>query len=359
MRGVILFLFLTFIIILSGCSRNPELKVKAPRFVTKTNNKEILTTPSVKDYPTISLERIFDDSTPMDPKVIKLIATGDYIVARSVNYKAITYKDFTWPVKKVASFLSDADITLINLENPLLYDCPVTNEGFKFCGSSEHVQGLVLAGVDVANIANNHYGNYGIQGVTESNNILSDRDIKFSGSTTQNITYINIDDTVFSFLGYNDIGVQSGVATAIEDNIISDIPEAKKNSNVVIVSFHWGVEYTTQVTSRQKELAHLAIDAGADLIIGNHPHWIQPLEIYNNKLIVYAHGNFIFDQMWSEETKKGVIGEYFFYNGELIDADYTSVYIQDYGQVDFADETMQKQIIEELYKNSLLNVSKQ
>ena len=58
------------------------------------------------------------------------------------------------------------------------------------------------------------------------------------------------------------------------------------------------------------EIAHLGIDSGADLIIGNHPHWVQAVEVYKGKYITYAHGNYIFDQMWSYETRVGVIGKY-------------------------------------------------
>jgi len=108
--------------------------------------------------------------------------------------------------------------------------------------------------------------------------------------------------------------------------------EAKKEADIVIVSMSWGVEYTDKPSDRQIALAHLAIDSGADLIIGNHPHWIQSDEQYNNTYIKYAHGNLVFDQMWSEETKKGVIGKYTFENGKLINKEFIPIYIKDYGQ---------------------------
>jgi poly-gamma-glutamate synthesis protein (capsule biosynthesis protein) len=80
------------------------------------------------------------------------------------------------------------------------------------------------------------------------------------------------------------------------------------------------------------ELAHAAIDDGADLIIGNHPHWIQGVEVYKSKFITYAHGNFIFDQEWSYETTVGVIGKYTFYDNTLIAVDFTPVLIQNFAQ---------------------------
>jgi poly-gamma-glutamate synthesis protein (capsule biosynthesis protein) len=92
------------------------------------------------------------------------------------------------------------------------------------------------------------------------------------------------------------------------------------------------------------DIAHLAIDSGADLIIGNHPHWVQATEIYKRKpglgeaaasdegWISYAHGNYIFDQMWSYETRVGVIGKYTFYDDQLIGVEFTPTLIDNYTQ---------------------------
>jgi len=88
-----------------------------------------------------------------------------------------------------------------------------------------------------------------------------------------------------------------------------------------------------------REIGHLAIDDGADLVIGNHPHWVQGVEIYHDKLITYAHGNFIFDQMWSQETREGVVGRYTFYGTRLIRVDYRPVLISDYAQPAWLDDT--------------------
>jgi len=79
-------------------------------------------------------------------------------------------------------------------------------------------------------------------------------------------------------------------------------------------------------------IGHDSIDWGADIVIGNHPHWYQGIEIYHGKLITYAHGNFIFDQMWSEETREGVIGTYTFYGTQLVAASWKAVRSYDYGQ---------------------------
>jgi poly-gamma-glutamate capsule biosynthesis protein CapA/YwtB (metallophosphatase superfamily) len=263
---------------------------------------------------------------------IVLMATGDVILARSVNTRIHKHQDFTWPFLHVADTLSSADITLINLESPLIEDCPLTDEGFVFCGDSGNVRGLVVSGIDVANLANNHLGNYGLPGVEETKEVLSENGIDYSGSDEQPL-YKEVEGVRFAFLGYDDIGPRSpGVKFADEDAIVEEIREASENADVVVVSFHWGYEYVSEPNERQRTLAHLAIDSGADLIVGNHAHWEQEEEWYKGKYIKYAHGNFVFDQMWSEETKKGVIGVYTFEGDGLVDIDFVPVYIRDYGQ---------------------------
>jgi poly-gamma-glutamate capsule biosynthesis protein CapA/YwtB (metallophosphatase superfamily) len=314
-------------------------------------NIHISPTPTIFHPKKINLEKIFDDdrafiATLSAEKTITLFATGDVIPARSVNYQTATRKDFAWAFKNTAEYLKSGDLTLINLETPLLKNCSITQTGMNFCGDPKHIEGLILAGVDIANIANNHAGNKGSKGIEETVNLLSENNILISGDG--NILYKTIKGMKFAFLGYNDIE-KPGNPSPAEDAVISkQIKEAKVNSDVVIVSFSWGDEYTPQPNARQKYLAHLTIENGADLIIGNHPHWIQPVEIYKDKLIVYAHGNFIFDQMWSEKTKEGVVGKYTFYENKLIDVIFTPIKIRNYGEAYFPDERESKRIIKEM-----------
>jgi len=261
-----------------------------------------------------------------------LMATGDVLLARSVNGQIDKRKDPTWPFHNVKNILTSADITLVNLENPLIEKCPLSSEGFKFCGNTSNIDGLLYAGVDVVNIANNHTNNYGYDGVVQTINALSEKRFLISGMDEQPV-YKTVNGIKFSFLGFNDIGpTESGVAFADENSIKEKIAVAKQNSDVVIVSFHWGIEYTSEPNTRQKQLAHSAIVLGADLIIGNHPHWEQSEEYYKGKFIKYSHGNFVFDQMWSEETRKGVVGKYTFKNNILEKVEMIPIYIQNYGQ---------------------------
>lgn len=280
-----------------------------------------------------------------------LIATGDIIPARHVNIETTKRNNFIWPYEKTADVIADADITFINLETPLLKNCPLIDAGFTFCGDSRNVEGLVTAGVDVASLANNHAGNFEKEGVDETVKILDSNGILTTG--IDGAVFKNVRGVTFAFLGYNDIGRQPGVSQVDEQIIRQEITQAKKQADIVVITYHWGTEYQSQPDARQKYLGHFTIDAGADLVIGNHPHWIQPIEFYKGKLITYAHGNFVFDQMWSEETKKGVIGRYTFYNRELVDVEYIPIYIEDYGQPRFMTYTEKKQTLEMMQNESL------
>ena len=261
-----------------------------------------------------------------------LIATGDIIPARSVNYKTITYKDFTWAWKNIAPILKSGDITVINLESPLLSDCPIVNDGFIFCGDKRHIEGLEYAGVDVATLANNHIGNFGKAGIDETVKLLRSRGIDVTGINEEPPIRV-VNNIRVGFLAYNDVGgYVEGVSGTDMSVMEKEIQTLRNNVDVLVVSMSWGEEYTTTPSVRQKELAHFIIDSGADLILGNHPHWIQPSEVYNGKYIMYAHGNTIFDQMWSEKTKTGVIGKYIFSGMRLQNVEFIPTYIQDYGQ---------------------------
>lgn len=317
---------------------------------------EEVVAPTVVPVPPITLSNIFSsdhslvDKLPQD-KVVTMIATGDVIPARSVNYKMATGHGFRWPFEKTAEVLASADLTVINLETPLLTACPITVEGMLFCGDAKAAEGLVYAGVDVATLGNNHVGNHFLEGIQETRKILDGAGIM---SVSEGISYKEVRGITFAFLAYNDIGApEAGVPWADEQKIKEDVAQARKNADVVVVAYHWGTEYVTMPTGRQRELAHLTVDSGADVVLGNHPHWIQPVELYKGKYIIYAHGNFVFDQEWSAETKLGVVGKYVFYEGNLVDVVYMPVKIMDYGQPYFLEGAEAKKVLDAMEQASV------
>ncbi len=336
---------------------NLKAEIRLPIQTTFKVSLPNLTPKPSLTQPIINLEEVFNPKAQSlalvdQKKTWTLIATGDVIPARSVNFQTQQRGDFTWAFAKTAQTLKSADLTFINLETPLLASCPTTNEGMVFCGDSRHLEGLHLAGVDIVSLANNHSGNWNTAGIEETKQLLGNQGMLVTGIDNQP-TYRKIKNINVAFLGFNDIPeFAQGIVSAQEEKIKAQIKEAKKQADLVVIAFHWGVEYTTQPTERQINLAHLAVDSGADLIIGNHPHWIQPLEFYKGKLIVYAHGNFIFDQMWSQKTREGMVGKYTFYDNKLIGAEFLPVQIDDYGQPHFLEGADKQRILDDLKTQS-------
>lgn len=318
--------------------------------------------------PSVTIESIFtkqNDLSKLDKeKLVTLISTGDVIPARGANWPAVTSGDFTYNWKKTADLLKTGDITLINLEAPLTKACPLQTEGMSFCGNARHVEGFVFAEVDTVSLANNHIGNYGQAGIDETINLLEKNKIGWSGFG--NLDVKTVKEVKFGFLAFNGIS-----ATFNREVIKNEIKGAKEKVSVLIVSAHWGDEYV--LTPRKygdiapddpQEIGHLIIDAGADLIIGNHPHTVQGVELYKEKLITYAHGNFIFDQTWSKETQEGVVGEYTFYLSseasvkeaeiQLVNVEFHPILVDISYQPRFLSEKEGKRIIDRMVESSKL-----
>jgi len=308
--------------------------------------------PQSVQLPELSYDLIFakDHSWVEDlpeEKITTLITTGDVIPARSVNFKMLSYNDFTHPFLKTADFLRSADITLINMEAPLIKNCPVTNSGMIFCGDQRFVQGLLFAGIDVINLANNHTLNYGVEGIGQTIDVLDKNNIVFCGFPTNHLAIKPYNHLTFGFLGWNLLEEFD------ENEVLNTIKQADNKVDILIVSVHWGAEYQRVPADWQKVLARKMIDAGADMIAGNHPHWYQPIEIYKDRLIIYAQGNFVFDQEWSRETKTGIVGKHVFWEDKLVDSHFFPVFIEDFNQPRFMSEDEGRAVME-----TLENISK-
>uniref|UniRef100_A0A831YT26 CapA family protein n=1 Tax=candidate division WWE3 bacterium TaxID=2053526 RepID=A0A831YT26_UNCKA len=279
-------------------------------------------------FPELDLARIFSSGNFLaraaEERLVTLMVTGDVLPGRSVHLRYTQTGDPNYAFAETAEVLRGADITFINLEGPLVADCPVFYTGFTFCGDPRFAEGLKFAGADVINVANNHIYNFGAGGLSQTLETLRRNGLLPAGEG--NIAYLTVKGTRFAFLGYNAVGKVLDRSAAAEE-----IKTAKANADVVVVQFHWGQEYTylpKRAGSEPVELGHLAIDAGADLVVSNHPHWIQGTEIYRGKVITYSHGNFVFDQMFSEETRAGVVGKYTFYGRKLVGVEFlpTKIY---------------------------------
>lgn len=229
-----------------------------------------------------------------------ILFTGDIMLGRSVMGASLDNNDSYYPFRKTADFLKSADITFANLENPIINNCPRHVGGFKFCTSPEIARGLLYSGIDIVSLANNHSENYGKEGFEQTKKNLTNMNIDYIGDN--NLVVKEIKNTKFGFLGFNytfgfnnldrDLALIAGCHPAID---------------ICIVGVHWGEEYKAVASSMQQAVSRKMIESGADIVIGHHPHWVQNNEIINGKPVYYSLGNFVFDQMWSEETKKGLV----------------------------------------------------
>ncbi len=319
--------------VINSYGSKPEFLVHSDSSAFNRDTKDVTSYFLISDTP--SLRGTPRQSTGSNDS-FTLVFGGDVMLGRSVNTRMLKYSDFTWPFLKISTLLSQADLTLVNLESPFRSGCKESDSGMVFCADPRSIEGLLAAGVDVVNLANNHIDNQGKEGITETLEILNKNNIVSVGvdprdhPTPSNI--FTIKNTKIAFLGFDDIRpVSSEVTSATPENIKTQIAEAKKMSDLVVATFHWGSEYSSH-NSGQEYLAHLAIDSGADLVIGHHPHWVQEFEEYKSKPIYYSLGNLVFDQMWSDKTRNGLVVRFTYTGSDLLNREEFPIKIFDYGQ---------------------------
>ncbi len=241
--------------------------------------------------------------------------------SRGVRDEMIASHDPALPLRKIAPLLASADLVFVNLESPFSDRGSYHQQGLIFHAPPDAVAGLQLAHVAIVSTANNHSRDCGAHGVDFTVEWLCAHGIAAVGSgASEGQAHRGIilerNGVKFGFLGYT-YDQQNGnwrdidPRIAITDTVAltEDVRELRKRSDVVIVSMHNGIEYTTKPTQRQIDFAHAAIEAGATLVIGHHPHVIQPTERYRRGLIFYSLGNFVFDQFQREATQHGEIAE--------------------------------------------------
>ncbi len=211
----------------------------------------------------------------------------------------------------IAPVLRAADAAWVNLESPLTdISDPYPGKDVHFQGDPRLAAGLADAGIDVVNMANNHAVDQGPAGLLDSIRRVEAAGVKVVGvgrnaaAARQPAIVRTSSGATIGFLGWTDIiwpgyqaGSGPGVATARPDmsRVEHAIRELKRRVDYVVVCFHWGVEYTDMPIADQVSEAHAAIDAGADLVIGHHPHVLQGAQIYKGHFIIYSLGDLVFD----------------------------------------------------------------
>ena len=250
----------------------------------------------------------------------------------------------------VRDLISGADIAMANFENPAPNRFTWHTSKTVFTADPTLIDGLADAGIDYVSIANNHIGDAGDAGILQTIANLKKRGLKSSGAgkdlaAARKPGILDANGTRVAILAYDAIAPgyhaakgEPGSSKLTLSNVKAGVKAARKSgADVVIVFPHWGVEYRYSPFANQQRLAHQILDAGADMIIGNHAHYAAAMEVYKGKPIWYALGNFVFDQTWSEPTMEGITLELTFQGAELRQIRLRPHIILDKAQPNFLD----------------------
>ena len=288
------------------------------------------------------------------PPEITLTACGDIITGRHVAERMAQHGVY-YPFEKVAPYTKGADIVYGVLECPLSDRVKAPYTGTDFLAPSNTIEGIKLCGFNILALANNHSTNFGRQVFTDTLDLLKSNNIKYVGGGRDSAeaftpTFMDVKGVRFAFLDYNSItgslsagASQAGVADIRMKPWFGDDPkdfqlvkdvvsEARKKADVVVVGFHWGKEDEYLPGESMKKMAHNAIDAGADLVIGTHPHAVETFEYYNGGFIAYSLGNFVFDQMYMTSVREGVMMKCKFSRADLTGVELVPYKIYDFCQ---------------------------
>ena len=271
---------------------------------------------------------------------ITVVAVGDIMLGGTAE-EVLLKEGYDYPFTNVKPWLNNASVVIGNLEGPLTSICNSDMEldkEYVFRSPAEKVApALKNAGFNLLNLANNHILDYGIRGMNDTSKALKDFGISSVGvgeNTTQarTGTIINTENGKIGFLGYSltfpesfwATDTSAGTAFGHRKQIISDIKRLKTQTESVIVSFHWGREKTTELRPYQPKLAHAAIDAGASVVLGHHPHVLQAVEKYNKGLIIYSLANFVFGS-YSQDAKTSIIARITLNKGQFHSAEFIPI----------------------------------
>ncbi len=231
-----------------------------------------------------------------------LYAVGDIMLGRFVE-TLMTRSSKRYPFQDMGGLISDVEIAFGNLEGPIHTDHRQTPDFDLHFSFDPIMAGLLSAeGFDIMGLANNHTYDQGIPAFLDTMRYLHEDGLEFFGHPMEARPEYVLKHGDINFIGFHD----TFQGDFIEEDALAVITDTASADTFDIVSIHWGPEYALTSAEVQQELGHKIIDAGADLIIGHHPHVVQEIEEYEGKLIFYSLGNFIFDQYFSPDVQEGL-----------------------------------------------------
>ena len=283
------------------------------------------------------------------PQPVKTLFVGDIMLDRNVAVHARAVGDEAF-FAGVRDLFSGKDLLIGNLEGAIT-DNPsiaqIDHSTLRFTFDPHFAQLLADVGFDAFSSANNHALDFGEDGYQQTRAYLVAVGIAPFGSPLNNehlATSLAVGDKQICLVGYMQL------FNPDPTSVIAKIKEIRSSCDYIIVMSHWGVEYQHAPTAAQQDLAHQFIDAGADVIIGSHPHVVEPLEIYKNKAIFYSLGNFLFDQSFSPQVKRGLTVQIDFESSKTT---FTLVPVNTYEEVSIAATTTAKAVLEDVVTQNL------
>lgn len=255
----------------------------------------------------LMMAALFSQPEHLNAEEIVINAVGDILLAGKWA-PLLRLKGYGHPFDGIRKELVTGDITLANLESPIAEGGQeYSGKKFRFRADPQVAQAIRAAGINLVTLANNHSMDFGGEALVETVRHLRENGIGWIGagenlSAARKMALYTIKGKKVAFLGYSLTQPveffagqdRPGTAPGYEKLVTADIASARMQADYVIVSFHWGKEATGSVQPYQRRAAHKAIEAGADVIIGHHPHLLQGIERYRNGIIFYSLGNFAF-----------------------------------------------------------------
>lgn len=260
------------------------------------------------NMPVIAVEEI---NSFKNQKPVTILFGGDMMFDRYIR-QANELRGYEHVVSDMKELFTASDCVVANLEGPVTNNASVSigsefesPNNYRFTFNPNVVQTLQENNFCIVNLGNNHIGNFGIEGIAQTKEFVRDGGVHYFGDTgiegERRYFVQDFDGVNIAFVNYNQF-TKNALAHTLED-----MKNVKDKADFVVVYTHWGEEYKTHSRQSEQDITHQFIDAGADVIIGSHPHVVQESEIYKGKAIYYSLGNFVFDQYFSDETKKGLL----------------------------------------------------
>lgn len=318
-------LLLSIILLISGCSCYPAEPIEKEK-IDKNHNVMDKSQENISEYNEQVDEVPIDieqEEVAVSKDAITLSFIGDIMTDSYIGQYIMDYgNDYPW--QHVSRILNADDITFANLETSVSERGKTYKpEGFGFRSKPSTLEGIYNAGIDTVSLANNHSLDFGEEALIDTMSYLSQYNINYVGAGIDKTAaeapiIINSKDYTVGFIAYNSIipweswkasEQSSGTASFSKndtDNIMKNIEQIKDTCDLLFVVLHWGVEYSNTPEEWQIQLAHQIIDAGADGVIGHHPHILQGIEIYKEKPILYSIGNFVFLKYNEAAGKTGI-----------------------------------------------------